>query len=88
MRVVLQALTDILDHQHIFALIFVVLHQPFAQLPGLIIIRVICYRPGERLGTERGIATSPETFRRRTQERTLRRKSHIKMVAVQVQTAT
>ncbi len=82
--ITLQALTDILDHQHIFTLIFIVMHQPVPHAGGLGIIRVTGDRTGQRLGTQQGSTPPPQPFRRRTEKGPGSIRAHQKVVALEI----
>jgi hypothetical protein len=49
---ILQALADILHHQHIFALVFIVFHQPVGQQLRLAIVLMAGNGPGQRFGAQ------------------------------------
>ena len=81
---VLKTLADIFHHQHIFPLIFIVVHQPFAQTLGLLIVRMAGDGACQRFSAQQRAASPPQAFRRRAEERVAGVKDHTKMIAVEV----
>ena len=60
----LQALADILYHQHVFPLVFVVFHQPVGQLLRLRVFLMVRDGPRQRFGAQQRAAPAPQPFRR------------------------
>jgi hypothetical protein len=60
----LQALADILHHQHVFPLVFVVFHQPVGQLLRLRVFLMVRDGPRQRFGAQQRAAPAPQPFRR------------------------
>ena len=83
----LHPLTDILHHQHIFALVLIVGHQPATQTLRLAIVRMAGNGSRQRFGTQQRPATPPQPFRRRPQKGLLRVKDHQEVEAVKVAAA-
>ncbi len=81
---VLKTLADIFHHQHIFPLIFVVVHQPVAQTLGLLIVRMAGDGACQRFSAQQRAASPPQALRRRAEERVAGVKDHTKMIAVEV----
>lgn len=84
---VLEPLANIFHHQHIFTLIFVVVHQPVAQPFGLFIIGMAGDGACQRFRAQQLAASAPQALGGRAEKRVAGIEHHAEMVAVQVQGA-
>ncbi|VTM89955.1 Uncharacterised protein [Raoultella ornithinolytica] len=61
---ILHTLADILHHQHILALIFIIFHQPVGQQLRLAIVRMAGNGPGQCFGAQQRPTPAPKPLRR------------------------
>jgi hypothetical protein len=79
---VLQTLADIFHHQHIFALVFIVVHQPLAQTLRLAIIGMAGDGARQRFGAQQRAAPPPQTLGRGAEKRVAGVEYHAEMIAM------
>ena len=82
LRRVLKTLADIFHHQHIFALVFIIVQQPLAETLRLAIIGMAGDGSRERFRAQQLAAPPPETLGRRAEKRVAGVEYHAEMIAM------